>query len=504
MSEDADARGLDPERMAALQSSVATESVSELASLLESDDPDERAGAAWRLVEAAESQPTKVRAELDTITSRVDDPDVWVRRGATWVLAELAESQPDALAGRFPELVSLTRADDPLVTQNGVVAVAAVTKSYPARATAGLSTLAALTESRDALVQRYARKAVREVTDALAERADDAGYPMVVHSHETYADLLGSDATVVTVNADEEEHTRPVEVSFGRDAPVRADDSDDDTDGRGPPQTIPEAPSVSLSLEDLSPGRKLREGALTTEYKATVAESTLEHGVVTLRRLTAEDSAVCAAFRDGVERWASVDGHDHVATLLGRGPRWLVGRFNEGETLSRRGAPATLAEALWQMSSVTRAVSHAHSRGVVHGGLHPGAVRFVETAEQWWDAPTVADWGFAHAVSGLRTPPIPRGYAAPEHVDPGAYGEFDQSTDVFGLGALAYGLFTGTAPAGGPGDRVAATELNPDLPGSVEDLFARALAPEKAARFATVLDFQRALDEFSADAAGVA
>lgn len=498
MSEDVDARGLDPERMASLQSSIATDSVSELAALLESDDPDERAGAAWRLVEAAESQPTKVRGHLDAITSCVDDPDVWVRRGATWVLAELADHQPDALSGRFSELVSLARADDPLVVQNGVVAVAAVTKAYPARATAGLSTLAALTESRDALVQRYARKAVREVTEALADRADDAGYPMVVRSHEAYTDLLGSDATVVTVNADEEEHTRPVEVSFGRDTPVKADDGNDDGTERGPPREIPEAPSVSLSLEELSPGRKLREGVLTTDYKATVAESTLKHGIVTLRRLTAEDSAVCAAFRDAVERWASVDGHDHVASLLGHGPRWFVGRFNEGETLARRGAPATLAEALWQVSSVTRAVSHAHSRGVVHGGLHPGAVRFVETADYAWDAPTVADWGFAHAVSGIRTPPVPPGYAAPEHRDPGAYGEFDQSTDVFGLGALTYGLLTGTAPTGGSGGRVAATELNPDLPESVEDLFARALAPEKAARFATVLDFQRALDEFTA------
>ena len=502
MPEDVDARGLDPERMAVLQSSVTAESVSELAALLESTDPDERAGAAWRLVEAVDSRPAKVRAELDAVVGSVDDSDVWVRRGVTWVLAELANRQPDALANRFAELVSLARADDPLVTQNAVVAVAAVTKAYPARATTGLSTLAALADSEDALVQRYARKAVREVTDALRARADDAGYPMVVRAHEAYADLLPGDATVVTVNAEEEEHTRPVAVSFGQETPVRTDDGDDGTE-RGPPDRIPAVPSVSLSPDDLSPGRTLRDGPLTTEYKATVAESTLEHGIVTLRRLTAEDSAVCAAFRDGVEQWASVDGHDHVTTLMGHGPRWLVSRFDEGETLAHRGAPTTLAEALWQISSVTRAVSHAHSRGVVHGGLHPGAVRFVETTENAWDAPTVADWGFAHAVSGFRTPPVPPGYAAPEHVDPDAYGGFDQSTDVFGLGALTYGLLTGIAPAGGSGELVAATELNADLPESVTSLFARALAPEKAARFATVLDFQRALDELSADIARV-
>ncbi|WP_232688491.1 protein kinase domain-containing protein [Halobacterium zhouii] len=498
-----DAR-VDSERRRSLQSNVTTDSVSQLAALLESDDSDERAGAAWRLVEAVDSQPATVRGHLDALTSRVDDPDVWVRRGVTWVLAELADTQPDALADRFPNLVSLARSDDPLVTQNAVVAVAAVTKAYPARATTGLSTLAALTDSGNALVERYAREAVREVAAALESRADDAGYPMVVRSHEAYASLLPDDATVVTVNADEEDRTRPVAVSFGQETPVQTGDSDEDGPEHGPPDEVPEVPSVSLSLADLSPSRTLREGPLTTDYKATVAESTLEHGVVTLRRLTAEDSAVCAAFRDAVEWWASVDGHDHVATLMGRGPRWVVARFDEGETLAQRGSPSSLAEALWQVTCVTRAVSHAHSRGVVHGGLHPGAVRFVETAENAWDAPTVADWGFAHAVSGLQTPPVPPGYAAPEHVDPDAYGEFDQSTDVFGLGALTYGLLTGTAPSTGGSDRIDATELNPDLPASVEKLFARALAPEKASRFATVLDFQRALDELAADVVEVA
>jgi len=124
-------REVDREHVASLQQQVEADSVDALVAELDSEDADARAGAAWRLVEAASSKPTKVRAHLDSVLDRVDDDDVWVQRGATWVLAELADRQPDALSVKFGDLVELTRSADPLVRQNGVVAVAGVTKAYP-------------------------------------------------------------------------------------------------------------------------------------------------------------------------------------------------------------------------------------------------------------------------------------------------------------------------------------------------------------------------------------
>ncbi|MCD2199358.1 protein kinase [Halobacterium sp. KA-4] len=492
---------VDEERVAALRQSVDADGVEELAERLHSDDADERAGAAWRLVEAVTTEPTEVRAVLNDIRDAVEDDDVWVRRGATWVLAELAERQPDALSVEFSDLVSLTRAEDPLVRQNGVVALAGVTKSYPARASTGLSAIAPLTQSEDALVQRYAKQAVAEVTTAIAKRAEDAGYPMVVRSHPAYADLFPDGVSVVTVN-DDDDRSRPIHVSFGQNAPVHSEEAESDETDAGPPAEIPDPPDVTLAAEDVSPNLKVREGVLTTDYRADVDEDVLEHGLATVRRLHADESAVTSAFADGVEQWAGVDDHDHVVAVLGYGARWLATRYDDGDTLDSRGAPTTLTEAVWNASALTRAVSHAHSRGVVHGGIHPGAVRFVETGARTWDAPLLGDWGFAHAASARRTPPIPAAFAAPEHHDPETYGRFDQATDVYGLGALTYFLLTGEPP-GKEEKRIPASEQNPALPGSADDLFARALAPEKRARFATVLDFQRALDDFTADLGGV-
>lgn len=489
-------RDVDAAQVADLQQSVDTDDIDELADRLSSADADERAGAAWRLVEAATSRPTKVRTVLDDVEAAVDDPDVWVRRGASWTLAELASAQPDALSTKFPKLVSLTRADDPLVRQNGAVAVAGVTKAYPERASAGLSAIVPLTKSSDPLLRRYAREAVEEVANAIAARAEDAGYPLVVRANPEYADLFPDGVSVVTVNEDDD-RSRPVYVSFGQDAPTLAEAGDEAERKLGPPSEIPQPPQLAFTKDALSLQEELQSGILTTHYRAHIDESVFEHGRVTVRRLDADASVVQAAFADAVEQWSAVDGHDHVVTVLGWGPRWLVMLYDDGDTLERRRPPDTLAEAVWTIDVLTRAISHAHARGVVHGGVHPGAVRYIETGPETWDAPALADWGFAHAASGQQTPPIPREFAAPEHVDPETYGRFDQATDVYGLGALAYFLLTGDPP-GGSEQRLRASERNPALPEQVDDLFRRALADEKPARFATVLDFQRAFDDFAA------
>ncbi|MFC3476217.1 HEAT repeat domain-containing protein [Halobacterium litoreum] len=500
MDPDTAGREVDSDQIAALRGAVDADGVESLVEALDSDDADVRAGAAWRLVESATSEPTTVRAHLDSVVECVSDDDVWVRRGATWVLAELAEEQPDALSVKFSDLVELTRADDPLVRQNGVVAVAGVTKSYPARATAGLTSIAPLTRSEDALLRRYAKQAVREVTKAIAERADDAGYPMLVRAHPAYAELFPEGVSVVTTTEDEQ--PQPVYVSFGEDAPKQVDDDESSVADR-PPEDVPAPPDLSLSRDELDPNMELREGVLTTDHRAAVDEDTLEHGLVTFRRLHVDDPSVRSAFRDGVDAWAAVDGHDHVMPVLGRGDDWVATQYDDGATLDRRGAPETLRAAVWTAGAVTKAVSHAHARGVVHGGLHPGAVRFVDTGSGYWDAPVVGGWGFAHAASAVYTPPVPDAFAAPEHREPETYGRFDQATDVFGLGAVTYFLLTGERPVTG-GELVPATRQNPALPASADDLFALSVVDEKPGRFDTVLDFQRALDGVAADVGGEA
>ncbi|GAA0232317.1 protein kinase domain-containing protein [Haladaptatus pallidirubidus] len=208
--------------------------------------------------------------------------------------------------------------------------------------------------------------------------------------------------------------------------------------------------------------------------------------------------------------------HDHILAVQAHGesPKpWAATEFTDGGTLADY-FDADLDASQWFAHGLVRAVSHAHALGVVHGGLCPPAVRFSTSLGSTWPAPKIGDWGLAVVVmderelpgshSMGRQPPISPAYAAPEHLDPGAFGTIDHSTDVYGLRTLLYGLFTGQPPFSGESHVVAGqvttddpptpTERNPNLPEEVDTVLSRSLAKRKQARYETVDDLLVALE----------
>jgi serine/threonine protein kinase len=126
--------------------------------------------------------------------------------------------------------------------------------------------------------------------------------------------------------------------------------------------------------------------------------------------------------------------------------------------------------------------------------------------------PKVADWGLSkqlleHSKSVDGMSPH---YAAPEQFDTDVYGQTNNVTDVYQLGAVFYELFTGRPPFEGQTfeviDKIRNEEPTPpsqvaDIPAEIDDILLTALATEKTDRYEDVLylrdELQKLWDEYN-------
>jgi serine/threonine-protein kinase len=186
-----------------------------------------------------------------------------------------------------------------------------------------------------------------------------------------------------------------------------------------------------------------------------------------------------------------------------RGRLYLAMRYVHASDLRRvleaegRLAPA---RALAILDQVARALDAAHARGLVHRDVKPGNILLAPPVFDG-DAEHVylVDFGLARpdsddrslggAGSFLGTPR----YAAPEQA---AGRPVDGRTDGYALGCVLYECLTGQPPfPGGSGEAVLlahleappprVTTLRPDLPPAIDQVVAKAMAKDPAARFPT-------------------
>jgi hypothetical protein len=494
----------------------AADDVDSAAADLDSDDPEERAAAAWTLAELAEDPDDSRRVPVESdLAALLDDDDEWVRRGASWAVANVADHHPSRARGALSEVTASLDDSDPLVRENGVVAVADVAREYPHAVEPALSRLADLVREDDGLARRRAAETLRR----LVTRLDEDGFPETIEATPDIADLLGGDLGVVAVT-DDAGDGRPVRVGAGDSS---ADDDEGENagggrnratpDDRGPPDQLPAPPEIDTERSDFEHLADFGDGPLTTAAKVR-APSLSEGGqrvVVVCRTLRADAGVSPADFEEALRAWAAVDDHAHVAPVLARGPTprpWVATEFLDGGSLRDHVGSVGFERAVWYAHCLATAVSHAHARGVVHGALRPSAVGFSRTLGAW-PVPKVGEWGFGDLLGAVQERPAPPAFLAPEHVAPDEFGGPDSSTDMYQLGALCYALFAGRPPfAGEAGDVIRevrasdpppASAFDGSVPDEIDALLSRAVAKRKQARFETAEDFRRELEVVARD-----
>jgi serine/threonine protein kinase len=214
-----------------------------------------------------------------------------------------------------------------------------------------------------------------------------------------------------------------------------------------------------------------------------------------------------------------------------------VTRFVEGESfesllenMAEGHAPQPgLGELVGILLRACEAVAFAHSRGVVHCALDPGAItvgRFGEVLVGGWGLARILPAGIdaAPLVSAPESPAQPAltRYTAPEQAE-GSIHEIDARTDIHALGAILYRMITlrdavtgeteeelldqALSPRPAPATALGKQPPCPHWPGgklpeSLASIAMKALSVDREVRHASVTDLQKEIGAWHEGASG--
>ena len=163
-------------------------------------------------------------------------------------------------------------------------------------------------------------------------------------------------------------------------------------------------------------------------------------------------------------------------------------------------------EALHFSRQIARALSHAHSRGIIHRDIKPHNIMLLRDGTI-----KVADFGIAalenelHESNGEAVGSIH--YIAPEQ----ARGDFpDPRSDIYSLGVVMFEMFTGRKPYLGNSIQEIAVKhmnadppsmigLNPSLPPELERITLKAMCADREQRYQTASELTEDIDAFLED-----
>jgi eukaryotic-like serine/threonine-protein kinase len=189
------------------------------------------------------------------------------------------------------------------------------------------------------------------------------------------------------------------------------------------------------------------------------------------------------------------------------GVLYYIMPYVEGESLYerlQRERRLPLDDALRITHDVATALGYAHSRGVLHRDVKPENILLTGGRA------LIADFGLARAIGAADYAKLTETgvivgtlyYMSPEQLREDR--DLDQRTDIYSLGCILYEMLSGGPPYTGRSLTEVASRilrasvpsvrrLRADVPASVDQVIARALAKAAAERFTTMQDLAAAL-----------
>lgn len=188
------------------------------------------------------------------------------------------------------------------------------------------------------------------------------------------------------------------------------------------------------------------------------------------------------------------------------GKLYMAMRFMLGGSLAdhlTKDPRLPIERSLHWMHQIGSALDFAHSRGIIHRDIKPGNILLDETNNAY-----LGDFGIARIMEGTQltmtaqAQPGTVHFMSPEQVSGGLH--LTYHSDIYAMGVLAYLLLVGRFPFTGTSEPIILaahlnavtrppSQVNPQLPPTVDRVIYRALEKDPTIRFQSVTEFIMAL-----------
>ena len=257
-------------------------------------------------------------------------------------------------------------------------------------------------------------------------------------------------------------------------------------------------------------------GGMAVVYKAMCHRLNRYVAVKILRDELAQDEEFRARFQTEAQAVAMLS-HPNIVSVYdvshSEDVEYIVMELIEGVTLmqymKKKGALGW-KEALHFAVQISKALEHAHEKGIVHRDIKPQNIMILKDGTI-----KVADFGIAALESAQEKKSDQTvgsvHYIAPEQ----ARGEQpDPRSDIYSLGVVMYEMLTGKMPYDGDtaeqvarkhivGNAVPPQELNPDIPEELAEITLKAMSADIETRYQTASELLGDLEEFRKQQAAV-
>ncbi len=216
------------------------------------------------------------------------------------------------------------------------------------------------------------------------------------------------------------------------------------------------------------------------------------------RRFHAESQAVAMLSNPNIVSVFDVSRTDQVEYIVME----LIDGITMKQYMQSKGV-LSWREALHFTTQIVKALSHAHSRGIIHRDIKPHNIMLLRDGSV-----KVADFGIARFTAKQNTLTQEAlgsvHYISPEQAR-GSH--IDARSDLYSVGVVMYEMTTGRLPFEGDTPvsiaiqhinsmPLSPREINPDIPVGLEQIILKAMAPNMSQRYASADEMLHDLEEF--------